>query len=404
MPTAPTRHSSREHIVRVPNSFGYSALKIPDEPYSQLINSDHAMKMGEEYLTSSEIEVLLHVADAAWRTTIDHLARANAATPLNVNPDGSPLTYRTATHGEESEKWKDEEDTEIDSLLETKTLHPIHLHQQLLDRRGDSTYYNPKPKEKYDYDMHKVYRIPGTAGGDRINYDGPTKANTAALSTVKILLQSVVSDDADWMTLDIKDFYLMTPLQRPEYIRIPLKFLFPKIITQHSLQPFVHNNSILFEVTKSMYGLPHAGKIAQDVLIGRLAKHGYLQTGTTCLFRHVTKGVAFALVADDFAVKFKDLVSIEHLIACLELFYKLTIKRNATKYLGRISAPGVIPLLFSLVHQPFTSHLDLGKKRRNQLPQIHRPFLLLKNIIAYNKLVECYYIIVWQLIQPAYLQ
>ena len=69
----------------------------------------------------------------------------------------------------------------------------IHLHQQLLDRRGDSTYYNPKPKEKYDYDMHKVYRIPGTAGGDRINYyDGPTKANTAALSTVKILLQSVV--------------------------------------------------------------------------------------------------------------------------------------------------------------------------------------------------------------------
>ena len=27
-----------------------------------------------------------------------------------------------------------------------------------------------------------------------------------------------------------------------------------------------------------------------------------------------------------------------------------------------------------------------------------------ENIIAYNKLVECYYIIVWQLIQPAYLQ
>ena len=171
-----------------------------------------------------------------------------------------------------------------------------------------------------------------------------------------------------------------------------------------------------------MYGLPHARKIAQDVLIGRLAKHGYLQTGTTCLFRHVTNGVAFfALVVDDFAVK----VSADHLIACLELFYKLTIKRNATKYLGltievdkavrevRISAPGVIAKALkqfapnstlSLVHQPFTSHLDLGKKRRNQLPQIHRPFSLLKNIIAYNKLVECYYIIVWQLIQPAYLQ
>ena len=30
-------------------------------------------------------------------------------------------------------------------------------------------------------EMNKVYRIRGTAGGDRINYDGPTKANTAAL-------------------------------------------------------------------------------------------------------------------------------------------------------------------------------------------------------------------------------
>ncbi len=146
----------------------------------------------------------------------------------------------------------------------------------------------------------------------------------------------------------------MTPLPRPEYIRIPLKVLSPKILTQHSLQQFLHNNSILFEVTKSMYGLPHAGKIAQGVLIDRLATHGYLQTGTTCLFRHVTNGVAFALVVDDFAVKFKDLVSADRLIACLELYYKLTIKKNATKYLGltievdkivrevRISAPGVI--------------------------------------------------------------
>ncbi len=77
------------------------------------------------------------------------------------------------------------------------------LHQQPVYRRGDTTYYNPKPKEKYDDDMNKVYRVRGTAGGDRINYDGPTKANTAALSTVKILLQSVVSDDANFMTLDI---------------------------------------------------------------------------------------------------------------------------------------------------------------------------------------------------------
>ena len=233
-------------------------------------------------------------------------------------------------------------------------MHPIQLHQQPVDRRGDTTYYNPKPKEKYDDDMNKVYRIRGTAGRDRINYDGPTKANTAALSTVKILLQSVVSDDANFMTLDIKDFYLMTSLPWPEYLRIPLKFLSEAILDKHNLRPFTHNNSILFEVTKSMYGLPHAGKIAQDVLVERLASHGYLQTGTTCLFRHVTNGVAFVLVVDDFGVKFKDVASAEDLIRCLQLYYTITIKKDATKYLGltiavdkinrevRLSAPGVI--------------------------------------------------------------
>ena len=83
-----------------------------------------------------------------------------------------------------------------------------------------------------------------------------------------------------------------------------------------------------------MYGLPHAGKIAQDVLVERLASHGYLQTGTTCLFRHVTNGVAFVLVVDDFGVKFKDVASAEDLIRCLQLYYTITIKKDATKYLG----------------------------------------------------------------------
>jgi hypothetical protein len=103
-----------------------------------------------------------------------------------------------------------------------------------------------------------------------------------------------------------------------------------------------------------MYGLPHAGKIAQDNLTARLATHGYLQTGTTCLFRHATNGVAFTLVVDDFGVKFQDPAGADDLIRCLQLYYTLTIKRNAIKYLGktiavdkivrevRMSAPGVI--------------------------------------------------------------
>ena len=67
--------------------------------------------------------------------------------PLNVNPDGSPLTYCTATHGSESADWHAAEAAEIDRLLDTTTMHAIHLRQQPSDRRGDTTCYNPKPKE-----------------------------------------------------------------------------------------------------------------------------------------------------------------------------------------------------------------------------------------------------------------
>ncbi len=251
---APTRRTSRPHTIRAPSSFGYSVV-IEDPSYLAILNGDLHNASRAPTFTKSEVFDLLSAADAARLGNIDHLVQANAAVLLNVNLNGSPLTFRTAKDG---------------LLLDTSTMHGIQLAQQPSDR-SDTSYYNPKPKEKYDDDMNKVYRIRGTAGGDRIKYDGSTEANTAAMPTVKILSQSVVSDNANFMTLDIKDFYLMTPLPRSEYIRIPLKFLSQNVLDKHNLHQFIHKNSVLFEVTKSMYGLPHAGKIAQDVLIERLA-------------------------------------------------------------------------------------------------------------------------------------
>jgi hypothetical protein len=81
---------------------------------------------------------------------------------------------------------------------------------------------------------------------------------------------------------------------------------------------------------------------------------GYPWLRTICLFRHVTNGVAFTLVIDDFGVKFQDTAGADDLIRCLQLYYTLTIKKNTTKYLGltiavdkvaretRMSAPGII--------------------------------------------------------------
>ena len=145
---------------------------------------------------------------------------ASAASSLNLAPDGSLLTYAKAIRGDQELHWRQAEIDEFDRLFSSNTMKPLYHHEQPLQRRKDTSYYNPQIKEKEDAAGHRIYRIRGTIGGDRINYPGETSASTAAMPVVKILLQSVVSDGSNWMTLDIKDYYLNTPLSRPEYICI----------------------------------------------------------------------------------------------------------------------------------------------------------------------------------------
>ena len=211
---------------------------------------------------------------------------------------------------------------------------PIHGKDQPHDRRGDTSYYNPQIKEKLDSNGDKTFRVRGTIGGDRMNYPGETSADTAAMPVVKLLLQSVISDDQNWMTLDIKDYYLNTPLHRAEYIRIQRKLIPDAIMEKYVLEPYLTNNSILFEVKQGMYGLPQAGCLAQRRLVEHLAKHDYHETTTPCLFRHSTNGTTFALVVDDFGVKYRTQEAADHLISALRELYEIKIDWTGTNYIG----------------------------------------------------------------------
>lgn len=254
--------------------------------------------------------------------------------PLNLSPDGSPLTYKTAKAGADAPQWLLAESEEFTRLFASNTLRPIHAQEQPIPRRADTTYYNPKTKQKRDPSGDITYRIRGTAGGDRINYDGPTAAFTAAMPVIKLLLHSVISDNAHWMTIDIKDYYLNTPLLRPEYVRIPLRFIPSTTITLHSLTPYITNSSILFEINKGMYGLPQSGLLAQQRLVKHLSVHGYTETSTPCLFRHHSNGTVFALVVDDFGIKYTTRDGADHLIRTLNLLYDIKIDWVGRTYVG----------------------------------------------------------------------
>ncbi len=136
---------------------------------------------------------------------------------------------------------------------------------------------NYRPEKK---DLHRT-RI--TMGGNLINYPNDCGTPTADILTVKLLFNSIISTpNAKFMTINIKDFYLMTPMDLYEYFRMKLK-LFPQdIINKYALHDKVDTDGNVFcKVQHRLYGLPQAGIIAQDFLTKCLHKAGYCQSTIT---------------------------------------------------------------------------------------------------------------------------
>ncbi len=109
-----------------------------------------------------------------------------------------------------------------------------------------------------------------TAGGDRVNYPGDAGTPTADMTLFKILLNSIISTKgARCVMVDIKDFYLCTPMKRLEYMRLKITDIPEEIIREYGLQVLATSDGyIYYEIQKGMYGLPLAGIIAQELLEG----------------------------------------------------------------------------------------------------------------------------------------
>ena len=57
------------------------------------------------------------------------------------------------------------------------------------------------------------------------------------------------------MTIDIKDYYIDTPKNYYEYMRIPVKHIPQNIMDQYNLPDFIVNSHVLVEIRKGRYGL-----------------------------------------------------------------------------------------------------------------------------------------------------
>ena len=85
----------------------------------------------------------------------------------------------------------------------------------------------------YRPDKSDPYCTRLAVGGDRVNYPGDCGTPTVSLTTVKLLLNSIVLKiNTYFMKIDIKDFYLDTPMARSKYMRLKLSNLPNSVVQQ----------------------------------------------------------------------------------------------------------------------------------------------------------------------------
>jgi hypothetical protein len=188
--------------------------------------------------------------------------------------------------------------------------------------------YKPNKKEKEHVRL--------TVGGDRLDYSGDVTTSTADITTFKILINSTLStEDAAMMMMDIKNYYLDSPLPRFVYMKMWLSRFAKEIIKKYNLKALAVDGWVYIEIRKGMYGLKQAGLLANQLLQTRLAPFGYYPAQhTPGLWLHKTRSIAFTLVVDYFAVKYVGKQHAEHLRNALLRSYELTTDWTAMVYSG----------------------------------------------------------------------
>jgi hypothetical protein len=189
-----------------------------------------------------------------------------------------------------------------------------------------------------DYKPHKQEkeRVRLTVGGDRLDYSGDVATSTADITTFKILINSTLSTEkAAMMMMDIKNYYLGTPMPRFEYMKMLLSRFPEEIIEKYNLKALAVDGWVYVEIRKGMYGLKQAGLLANQLLQTCLAPFGYYPARhTPGLWLHKTQPISFTLVVDDFAVKYVGKQHAQHLRSALLRTYELTTDWSATVYSG----------------------------------------------------------------------
>ncbi len=175
-----------------------------------------------------------------------------------------------------------------------------------------------------------------TIGDNCICYPGNVGTNTASLKLLKLLLNSVLSwKGARINSIDLKNFYLDTPMPEQEYVCIKILDIPNKFINKYMLTGLDQDGWIYFEIRQSCYGLPQAGILANNLLCSHLeAECVYEAASTPRLWCHKWRPIQFCLIVDNFGVKYVGLEHFNYLLGILKKFHGIQYNMAGNKFSG----------------------------------------------------------------------
>jgi hypothetical protein len=205
----------------------------------------------------------------------------------------------------------------------------------------------------------------------------PPSTQVNSLPTVKILFNSVISDNAFFGSIDLSDFYICTPLHPPQFIQIFTHRFSPQVLFLLNLLPFIQLNPsnkayIVFRIDKTMYGLKEAGKLSNLRLVSLFSTFGFHEITTPCLFKHVSRPILFVSVVDNFGVKYTNHSDFDFLVSCLSTLYHAKTRPITSKFLGFSVSHNRSAKTFTVSYPGYASHL-IARLRPLGVPPCNSP-------------------------------
>lgn len=182
------------------------------------------------------------------------------------------------------------------------------------------------------------FRVRLVVGGDKLTYEEDAGSPAASILETKLLINSVISEaknGACFLSINLKDFFLASPMKNLKFMRIPLKYIPDDIIDMYNLQNKIHNDFDYVRIKNGMYGLKQAAILAYEHLIYNFKPYGYTPIPHTLrLWKHESHPITFCLFVGNFGVKYYNKKDVEHLISSLSNNYKHSIYWTGRNFCG----------------------------------------------------------------------